>query len=65
MVSTGDHDTLGLRIGECLALRRCDVDMTTQPPTLVVNGTIVTNKTQGTHRKDTPKRYRRGSPSDK
>jgi integrase len=47
-----------LRIGECLALRRRDVDMTTQPPTLVVNGTIVSNKTQGTHRKDSPKRSR-------
>ena len=45
-----------LRIGECLALRRCDVDMTTQPPTLIVNGTIVTNAAQGTRRKDSPKR---------
>lgn len=47
-----------VRIGECLGLRRCDVDMTTRPPTLVVNGTIVSNKTQGTHRKDSPKRSR-------
>ncbi len=47
-----------LRIGECLALRRCDVDMTTQPPTLVVNGTIVSNTTQGTHRNNSPKRSR-------
>ncbi len=47
-----------IRIGECLGLRRCDVDMTTLPPTLVVNGTIVSNKTQGTHRKDSPKRAR-------
>ena len=47
-----------IRIGECLALRRCDVDITTLPPTLVVNGTIVSTKTEGTHRKDSPKRSR-------
>lgn len=47
-----------LRIGECLALRRSDVDITTRPPTLIVNGTIVTNTAQGTHRKDSPKRSR-------
>lgn len=47
-----------VRIGECLGLRRCDVDMTTRPPTLEVNGTIVSNSTQGTHRKDSPKRAR-------
>ncbi|TFC03387.1 tyrosine-type recombinase/integrase [Cryobacterium sp. MDB2-33-2] len=47
-----------VRIGECIGLRRRDVDMTTQPPSLVVNGTIVSNKMQGTHRKDSPKRSR-------
>jgi integrase len=47
-----------IRIGECLGLRRCDVDMTTLPPTLVVNGTIVSTEAQGTHRKDSPKRSR-------
>jgi integrase len=47
-----------MRIGECLGLRRCDVDITSSPPTVAVNGTIVSNKTQGTHRKDTPKRAR-------
>jgi integrase len=47
-----------IRIGECLALRRCDVDMTTLPPTLVVNGTIVSTKAEGIHRKDSPKRSR-------
>lgn len=47
-----------IRVGECLGLRRCDVDMTSQPPTLLVNGTIVSNRTQGTHRKDSPKRSR-------
>jgi integrase len=47
-----------IRVGECLGLRRCDVDMTTRPPTLVVNGTIVSTKAEGIHRKDTPKRSR-------
>ncbi|WP_104190536.1 site-specific integrase [Cryobacterium sp. Y82] len=47
-----------LRIGECLGLRRCDVDMTTLPPTLIVSGTIVSTKAQGTHRKNSPKRSR-------
>jgi integrase len=47
-----------IRVGECLALRRCDVDMTTRPPTLVVNGTIVSTKAEGIHRKDSPKRSR-------
>ncbi|WP_166784876.1 integrase [Cryobacterium sp. TMT2-42-4] len=47
-----------IRIGECLGLRRCDVDMTTLPPTLVVNGTIVSTKAEGIHRKDSPKRSR-------
>ena len=47
-----------IRIGECPGLRRCDVDMTTLPPTLVVNGTIVSTKAEGTHRKDSPKRFR-------
>ncbi|WP_240607493.1 tyrosine-type recombinase/integrase [Cryobacterium aureum] len=47
-----------LRIGECRGLRRCDVDMTTLPPTLIVNGTIVSTKAQGTHRKNSPERSR-------
>jgi len=47
-----------IRIGECLGLRRCDVDMTTLPPTLVVNGTIVSTRAEGTHRKVSPKRSR-------
>ncbi|TFC86952.1 tyrosine-type recombinase/integrase [Cryobacterium sp. TMT3-29-2] len=47
-----------IRIGECLGLRRCDVDMTTLPPTLVVNGTIVSTKAEGIHRKASPKRSR-------
>ena len=47
-----------LRVGECIGLRRCDVDMTTLPPTLIVSGTIVSTKAQGTHRKNSPKRSR-------
>ena len=47
-----------LRIGECLALRRCDVDITTSPPTLIVNGTIVSDETEGIYRKNTPNRAR-------
>lgn len=46
------------RIGECLALRRCDVDLTTAPPTLSINATVVQNGTQGIFRKDSPKHSR-------
>lgn len=46
------------RIGECLALRRCDVDLTSAPPTLSINGTIVQNSAQGIFRKDSPKHSR-------
>lgn len=43
------------RIGEVLALRRCDVDMTANPPTVTVSGTIVTHKGQGVYRQESPK----------
>lgn len=46
------------RVGECLGLRRCDVDVTTLPPTVLINGTVVQNKTQGIRRKNTPKQAR-------
>ncbi|QNE46117.1 tyrosine-type recombinase/integrase [Glaciihabitans sp. INWT7] len=46
------------RVGECIGLRRCDVDMTTAPPTLLINGTIVQTKEHGITRKDSPKRTR-------
>jgi hypothetical protein len=46
------------RVGECLGLRRCDVDMTTAPPTLLIDGTIVQTKAEGLHRKNAPKRTR-------
>lgn len=43
------------RIGEVLALRRCDVDMETLPPTIAVTGTVVTHKGMGTYRQTRPK----------
>lgn len=46
------------RVGECIGLRRKDVDMTTSPATVLVDGTIVSTKRQGLHRKDAPKRAR-------
>ncbi|WP_246093496.1 hypothetical protein [Microbacterium kyungheense] len=46
------------RVGECIGLRRKDVDMTTSPSTVLVDGTIVSTKKQGLHRKDAPKRAR-------
>ncbi|HEY9263376.1 MAG TPA: site-specific integrase, partial [Mycobacterium sp.] len=44
-----------LRIGEVLALRRCDVDLTTTPATLMVSGTIVSPKRKATYRQPHPK----------
>lgn len=46
------------RVGECIGLRRCDVDITTAPPTILIDGTIIQNKEQGIVRKDAPKRTR-------
>lgn len=46
------------RVGECIGLRRCDVDITTAPPTMLIDGTIIQNKEQGIVRKDAPKRTR-------
>lgn len=43
------------RIGEALAFRRCDVNMTADPPTVVVSGTIVTHKGRGAYRQPSPK----------
>lgn len=42
------------RIGECIGLRRCDVDMTMAPATVLIDGTIVQNRVQGVTRKDAP-----------
>lgn len=43
------------RIGETLALRKCDVDMTVEPPTVHVCGTIVVRKGAGVLRQSKPK----------
>jgi integrase len=44
-----------LRIGEVLALRRCDVDLTTSPATVRNSGTIVSPKGKPTYRQPKPK----------
>ena len=48
------------RIGEvlALALRRCDVDVTANPPTVLIVGTITQTRTEGIRRKPTPNRTR-------
>jgi integrase len=43
------------RIGEVLAIRRCDVDVTTAPPTLRIAGTVVSYRGQPTMRQPHPK----------
>lgn len=43
------------RIGEVLALRRCDVDLRADPPTVALTGTIVSPKGRSTYRQDHPK----------
>jgi hypothetical protein len=34
------------------------VDMTTAPPTILIDGTVIQNKVQGVQRKNAPKRTR-------
>lgn len=46
------------RIGEVLALRRCDVDVTADPPTVLIAGTITQTRGEGLRRKPSPKRSR-------
>ena len=46
------------RIGEVLALRRCDVDVTSSPPTILIAGTITQTRAEGLRRKPAPKRTR-------
>jgi integrase len=46
------------RIGEVLGLRRCDVDVTSRPATVLIAGTIKQSKANGLYRKNTPKRSR-------
>lgn len=43
------------RIGEVLAIRRCDVDVTTTPPTLRICGTVIYERKVGTYRQTHPK----------
>ena len=46
------------RVGECIGLRRRDVDMMTAPPTILIDGTIVQNRVQDIVRKEAPKQAR-------
>ena len=45
------------RIGEALALRKCDVDMTIDPPTVHITGTLVVRKGAGVTRQEHPKTH--------
>ncbi|GGL02836.1 putative phage integrase [Salinibacterium xinjiangense] len=47
-----------MRIGEVLALRVCDVDVTTTPAVVVIAGTLVNTKKDGLFRQDHPKKAR-------
>ena len=46
------------RIGEVLALRRCDVDVTAHPATVLIAATITQTREEGLRRKPAPKRTR-------
>ncbi len=46
------------RIGEALAIRRCDVDVTSSPATVRIAGTVITARGVGTIRQDHPKTAR-------
>ena len=43
------------RIGEVLAVRRCDIDVTVNPALLRISGTVISNKGEPTFRQDHPK----------
>ena len=43
------------RIGEVLALRKCDIDVTSTPATIRICGTVVSPKGKPTYRQDHPK----------
>lgn len=45
------------RIGEALALRKCDVDMTANPPIVHIRGTVVVRTGTGVVRQDWPKTH--------
>lgn len=46
------------RIGEALALRRCDVDIASTPPVILIGSTLSETRENGLVRKPTPKRER-------
>lgn len=46
------------RIGEVLALRRCDVDVTASPATVLIAATMTQTREEGLRRKPAPKRTR-------
>jgi len=46
------------RIGEALALRKCDADMTVSPPTVHIRGTVVVRKGKGVLRQGWPKSHK-------
>ncbi|GAA1953300.1 tyrosine-type recombinase/integrase [Nocardioides panacihumi] len=46
------------RIGEALAIRKCDVDVTSTPATVRICGTVVSPKGMATYRQDHPKTSR-------
>jgi integrase len=43
------------RIGEVLAVRRCDIDVTVNPALMRIAGTVISNKGEPTFRQDHPK----------
>lgn len=45
------------RIGETLALRRCDVDMAADPPRVHISGTVIVRKGVGVYRQEHPKTH--------
>jgi integrase len=45
------------RIGETLALRRCDVDMASDPPRVHINGTVIVRTGAGVARQSHPKTH--------
>lgn len=47
-----------IRVGEALALRRCDADVASSPPTELVDATIKQNNAKGLYCKPSPKRTR-------
>ncbi|SDS84790.1 tyrosine-type recombinase/integrase [Microterricola viridarii] len=45
------------RIGETLALRKCDVDMAADPPRVYINGTVIVGTGKGVYRQEHPKTH--------